>query len=226
MPDKEIENEADVDLDNNPSIEKIDDKSNDQSDAEKSGSLDKPNNIDAEIGEAPTQNKPDKDSENETNGKNIQPEDEHDTDITNQEDIEELTLNEIDIPIDEFDEDEEKTGAKRKWLLIGSSIVLTAVIAGGGFFYFSNQDQTNKNNRNKEVALSLKIPGQSKLKKGRKKMISSSQKLLKKDGSLEKTRQEALAWAEIAKSQLALLPKGEFNTLLLDLTDFIVDRVS
>jgi octaprenyl-diphosphate synthase len=56
--------------------------------------------------------------------------------------------------------------------------------------------------------------------------FETSQKLLKKDGSLEKTRQEALAWAEIAKSQLALLPKGEFNTLLLDLTDFIVARVS
>ena len=56
--------------------------------------------------------------------------------------------------------------------------------------------------------------------------FETSQKLLKKDGSLEKTRQEALAWAEIAKSQLALLPKGEFNTLLLNLTDFIVARVS
>ena len=56
--------------------------------------------------------------------------------------------------------------------------------------------------------------------------FETSQKLLKKDGSLEKTRQEALAWAEIAKSQLALLPKGEFNSLLLDLTDFVVARVS
>ena len=56
--------------------------------------------------------------------------------------------------------------------------------------------------------------------------FETSQKLLRKDGSLEKTRQEALAWAEIAKSQLALLPKGGFNTLLLDLTDFIVARVS
>ena len=56
--------------------------------------------------------------------------------------------------------------------------------------------------------------------------FKTSQKLLRKDGSLEKTRQEALAWAEIAKSQLALLPKGEFNRMLLDLTDFVVARVS
>ena len=56
--------------------------------------------------------------------------------------------------------------------------------------------------------------------------FETSQKLLRKDGSLEKTRQEALAWAEIAKSQLTLLPKGEFNTMLLDLTDFVVARVS
>ena len=56
--------------------------------------------------------------------------------------------------------------------------------------------------------------------------FETSQKLLKKDGSLEKTRQEALAWAEIAKSQLALLPKGEFNRMLLDLTDFVVARVN
>ena len=56
--------------------------------------------------------------------------------------------------------------------------------------------------------------------------FETAQKLLRKDGSLEKTRQEALAWAEIAKSQLALLPKGEFNRMLLDLTDFVVARVN
>ena len=52
-----------------------------------------------------------------------------------------------------------------------------------------------------------------------------SQELLTSDGSLEKTRLEAIAWSNIAKSQLKVLPEGEFNRLLLDLTDFVVARV-
>ena len=56
--------------------------------------------------------------------------------------------------------------------------------------------------------------------------FEKSQKLLAKDGSLEKTRLEAIAWSNIAKSQLKTLPKGQFNNLLTSLTDFVVARVS
>lgn len=53
-----------------------------------------------------------------------------------------------------------------------------------------------------------------------------SQKLLNNDGSLEKTRIEAIAWSNIAKSQLSFLPKGEFNQHLKKLTEFVVNRVN
>ena len=56
--------------------------------------------------------------------------------------------------------------------------------------------------------------------------FETAQELLTKDGSLEKTRMEAITWSNIAKSQLKLLPQGKFNKLLLDLTDFVVARVS
>ena len=56
--------------------------------------------------------------------------------------------------------------------------------------------------------------------------FEASQELLNKDGSLEKTRLEAIEWSSIAKSQLKTLPKGKFNKLLMDLTDFVVARVS
>jgi octaprenyl-diphosphate synthase len=56
--------------------------------------------------------------------------------------------------------------------------------------------------------------------------FSISQKLLTKDGSLEKTRLEAISWSNVAKSQLNVLPTGKLNKLLTDLTDFVVARVS
>jgi octaprenyl-diphosphate synthase len=56
--------------------------------------------------------------------------------------------------------------------------------------------------------------------------FETSQVLLAKDGSLEKTRIEAIAWSNIAKSQLKIFPEGKLNNLLIDLTDFVVARVS
>ena len=136
-----------------------------------------------EPGEPSEQSEPDQNIDEEPNDNNIQPEGGLETDTSHQEEIEKLSLTDIDLPSDEFDEENETAGGKRKWILIGSIIVLIAVIAGAGLFYFSDQNPSNKNDRTKKVALSLKIPSKSKLKKGRKKMISSSQKLLKSSPS-------------------------------------------
>ena len=53
-----------------------------------------------------------------------------------------------------------------------------------------------------------------------------AQKILANDGSLEKTRLEAIKWSNIAKSQLEILPRGKFNRLLNQLTDYVVARIS
>ena len=56
--------------------------------------------------------------------------------------------------------------------------------------------------------------------------FEESQEVLTTDGSLDKTRMEAIRWSNIAKSHLEILPKGELNELLKDLTDFVVARIS
>jgi len=53
-----------------------------------------------------------------------------------------------------------------------------------------------------------------------------AQNLLMEDGSLEKTRLEAIKWSNIAKGQLKLLPNCKFNKVLNRLTDYVVARVS
>ena len=53
-----------------------------------------------------------------------------------------------------------------------------------------------------------------------------AQNLLMKDGSLEKTRLEAIKWSNIAKGQLKLLPNGKINKVLNRLTDYVVARIS
>ncbi|WP_300513301.1 polyprenyl synthetase family protein [Aliiroseovarius sp.] len=50
--------------------------------------------------------------------------------------------------------------------------------------------------------------------------------LLNKHNALEETRQEALAWAEKAKTAMALLPEGDIRQMLTDIADYVVARVN
>ena len=50
--------------------------------------------------------------------------------------------------------------------------------------------------------------------------------LLDRHGALEETRQEALAWAERAKTAMQTLPASDLRDLLIDLSDYVVSRVS
>ncbi len=50
--------------------------------------------------------------------------------------------------------------------------------------------------------------------------------LLNRHGALEATRQEALAWAGKAREAMSRLPSGEMRDLLIDLSDYVVSRVS
>ncbi|MFV2053868.1 polyprenyl synthetase family protein [Aliiroseovarius sp. YM-037] len=50
--------------------------------------------------------------------------------------------------------------------------------------------------------------------------------LLKRHNTMEDTRKEALQWAEKAKSALAALPDQPLRRMLLDITDFVVARIS
>jgi octaprenyl-diphosphate synthase len=66
------------------------------------------------------------------------------------------------------------------------------------------------------------------LAKGKQKEddFKTAQKILSADGSLEKVRLEAMKWADLAKSQLKLLPVCDIKTSLCDLTDFVISRVT
>ena len=184
MSDDEIQTEADEMVDDGPSNKKIDESLDGPSD-------DKPPNGPPDIEKDERVNESDENILEEADGsapnngeepsaQNTPTDFERETDTANQEDTEDLTLKDIDLPDDGFDEEDETSGGKRKWILIGSSIVLLAILGGAGFYYFDNQNLLTKNGKPAEVALSLKIPSKSKLKKGRKKMISSSKKLLQK----------------------------------------------
>tara|TARA_R110002126_G_scaffold27482_2_gene92203 strand:- start:167 stop:1168 length:1002 start_codon:yes stop_codon:yes gene_type:complete len=50
--------------------------------------------------------------------------------------------------------------------------------------------------------------------------------LLNKHGTLAETRVDAIAWAERAKVSLAPLPDHDIKDMLVDLADFVVDRIS
>ena len=50
--------------------------------------------------------------------------------------------------------------------------------------------------------------------------------LLKKHGTMEATRTEAIAWAERAKAALNTLPSHELRDMLCDLADYVVARIS
>jgi len=185
MSDEEIQTEADEMVDDGPSNKKIDEPLDDPfddkppdgpPDIEKDERVNEPdeNILEEAAGSAPNNSE-------EPSTQNTPTDFERETDTANQEDTEDLTLKDIDLPDDGFDEEDETSGGKRKWVLIGSSIVLLAILGGAGFYYFNNQNLLTKNGKPAEVALSLKIPSKSKLKKGRKKMISSSKKLLQKN---------------------------------------------
>ena len=185
MSDEEIQTEADEMVDDGPSNKKIDEPLDGPSD-------DKPPDGPPDIEKDERVNESDENILEEADGsapnngeepsaQNTPTDFERETDTANQEDTEDLTLKDIDLPDDGFDEEDETSGGKRKWVLIGSSIVLLAILGGAGFYYFNNQNLLTKNGKPAEVALSLKIPSKSKLKKGRKKMISSSKKLLQKN---------------------------------------------
>ncbi|WP_028958602.1 polyprenyl synthetase family protein [Sulfitobacter sp. 20_GPM-1509m] len=50
--------------------------------------------------------------------------------------------------------------------------------------------------------------------------------LLNKHGTLAETRVDAIAWAERAKVSLSPLPDHDIKDMLVDLADFVVDRIS
>ncbi|KPN63842.1 octaprenyl-diphosphate synthase [Aliiroseovarius crassostreae] len=50
--------------------------------------------------------------------------------------------------------------------------------------------------------------------------------LLNKHDALEETRQDALAWAEKAKSAMASLPEDPIRDMLIDIADYVVARVA
>ena len=56
--------------------------------------------------------------------------------------------------------------------------------------------------------------------------LETALELLNRHGALEDTRQDALKWAQDAKNALADLPQHEIKTLLIDLADYVVARIS
>ena len=50
--------------------------------------------------------------------------------------------------------------------------------------------------------------------------------LMKKYQTLETTRREAIDWANQAKSALAKLPDHPVRTMLVDLADYVVERIN
>ncbi len=50
--------------------------------------------------------------------------------------------------------------------------------------------------------------------------------LLEKHGALKSARSDALAWADLAKTALEILPEGPVRGMLFDLTEYVVARVS
>ncbi len=56
--------------------------------------------------------------------------------------------------------------------------------------------------------------------------FEGAQKILISDGSLEKTRVEAIRWSNAAKEQLNFLPNDQFKNYLNDLTDYVVARIN
>jgi polysaccharide deacetylase 2 family uncharacterized protein YibQ len=177
MSDEETKTEADKVINTGLSDDGIDGPVDDLSNLESNNPIDEPGKTTPERNNEPAQNTVDENDEEEAKPDNTPPDLAPETDSPDQEDIQELTLHEIDLPNDEFDDEDKTTGGKQKWILLSSFIAILAILSSVGVWYFTSDDVSNNK---KEVALSIEIPRQSKLKKGRKKMISSSQKLLQK----------------------------------------------
>ena len=56
--------------------------------------------------------------------------------------------------------------------------------------------------------------------------LDHAMELLEKHGALKSARSDALAWAALAKTALKRLPDGPIRGMLLDLTEYVVARVS
>jgi polysaccharide deacetylase 2 family uncharacterized protein YibQ len=173
MSDEETKTEADKVTNNDPSDDGIDEPSN----IANNDLPDEPDETTPERNNEPAQSGVDENDNEKSKPDNTSPDLGPETDEMDQDDTQELILHKIDLPDDEFDDEDKSTGGKQKWILLSFFISILTILSGVGVWYFISDDLTNNT---KEVALSIEIPLQSKLKKGRKKMISSSQKLLKK----------------------------------------------
>ncbi|AZQ65689.1 polyprenyl synthetase family protein [Silicimonas algicola] len=56
--------------------------------------------------------------------------------------------------------------------------------------------------------------------------LAQAMDLIRRHGTLEDTRSEALAWSAQAKSALEVLPEHELRDLMADLADYVVARIS
>jgi polysaccharide deacetylase 2 family uncharacterized protein YibQ len=173
MSDEETKTEADKVTNNDPSDDGIDEPSN----IANNDLPDEPDETTPERNNEPPQSGVDENDNEKSKPDNTSPDLGPETNGMDQDDTQELILHKIDLPDDEFDDEDKSTGGKQKWILLSFFISILTILSGVGVWYFISDDLTNNT---KEVALSIEIPRQSKLKKGRKKMISSSQKLLKK----------------------------------------------
>ncbi len=134
----------------------------------------------------PDENKeddPDENGQNDNAENDIEESNNDDIELEEREDNDALVLEDINLPNDEIDDEDAGNGGKKKWVLIGTGAVLVAILAGVGMFYFQTRSQDGSNVNSSNAVLSLNIPKKSKLKKGRKKLLSSSKKLIQKNQS-------------------------------------------
>jgi uncharacterized protein len=95
------------------------------------------------------------------------------------EDYDDLDLEDIDFPDDDFDEDydEDSGGGKKKWIIIGAAVFVgVAVLSGGAMFFLGGDDEEVAKGEPLDAVLSLKIPSKAKMKRGQMKMGSPAQR--------------------------------------------------
>ena len=56
-------------------------------------------------------------------------------------------------------------------------------------------------------------------------VFAEAMALMDKHGAIEKTRYQAVLWANKSKDAIGRLPKSELRDVLIDLADFVVSRV-
>ena len=99
----------------------------------------------------------------------------------NDPDYDDLDLENLKLPDDGFDEDDNEDdargGDKKKWIIIGSAIFgVVATLSGGAILFLSGAPDEIRKNDPTEAVLSLKIPSKSKMKRRRMKMGSANKK--------------------------------------------------